>query len=167
MLPTEEPPQPSARIETWVAGLVRKSMLARYQADGRPFLAVGKWETRVRTKPKYPPPPDDVWEQAARNLLTNCGQVTDNDARRSWRLAQARAMRGRVWSLGLGKGASDNEVVFDAARRPLRGAGGSSFEAMDTGHLRPFLSRPNLARAAARIVADPKNAKSNYAQDYS
>ena len=149
-----------ARIETWVAGLVRKSMLARYEADGRPYLAVGKWETRVRTKPKYPPPPDDVWEQAARSLLTDCGQTADNVQQIAARAGARNARKGL--GLGLGKGASDNEVVFDAT------SGHFSIPNLLTAQWAkayPALVLDlELSKASAWLVANPKNAKSNYAR---
>lgn len=47
-------------IEKWLAGLAAKGLIVRYlSADGKPFLAVNKWEQRVRSRQKYVGPTDD------------------------------------------------------------------------------------------------------------
>lgn len=46
-------------IEKWLAGLANKGLIVRYQQAGKPFLAVNKWEQRVRSRPKHAGPEDD------------------------------------------------------------------------------------------------------------
>lgn len=45
-------------IESWLDALAKGGLIYRYQKDGRPFLAVNKWEQRVRSRPKYASPTD-------------------------------------------------------------------------------------------------------------
>lgn len=145
------------RIETWVAGLVAKSMLAPYEIDGRRYLAVCKWEARVRTKAKYPIPTDADWC----DLSADCAQVAADGQHSAAHAGPRNARRGL--GLGLGLGASnDNQVVFDAA----------------TGHWRiPDLMTEQwkaaypavnldveLSKASVWLIANPKNQKSNYAR---
>jgi hypothetical protein len=140
----------TARIEQWLAGLVSKGMLARYTANGRPFLAILKWEARVRTHPKYPLPSDEdvqriaaVCAQPADRLLTDDSNV---------RLG-----------LGLGKGmGASNDVTFNAEAGSfavpdlVRSQWDKAYPAVDV--------QGELAKAAAWLIANPRNAKSNYAR---
>ena len=145
-----------ARIETWVDGLVRKSMLARYESGGRVFLAVMRWECRVRTNPKYPLPSD---EDCAR-FDAICAQPADS-LQQGAAHAGTRNARGGS-GLGKGLGASDNLVVFDAAT--------ASFRVPDLLTEQWTKAYPavhldiELSRAATWLVANPKNVKSNYAR---
>jgi hypothetical protein len=47
------------KIDQWLEGLSAKGLIVRYQKDGKPFLAVNKWEQRVRSRQKHPGPTDD------------------------------------------------------------------------------------------------------------
>lgn len=140
-----------ARIGTWVDGLVAKSMLARYVVAGRPYLAVLRWESRVRTHPKHPMPSA---EDAAR-IAAVCAQDADMPPHDG---------NSPPPGLGLGKGvgASDNGVVFDAA------TGGFSVPDLlmtQWGSAYPAVNLDvELSRASAWLIANPKNAKSNYAR---
>jgi hypothetical protein len=46
------------KIELWLSGLADKELITRYQKDGKPFLAINKWEQRVRSRPKFAGPDD-------------------------------------------------------------------------------------------------------------
>src|SRR5690348_13057104 len=59
-----------ADIERWLSALAGKSLIARYRKDGKPFLAVSKWEQRVRSRQRFPGPTDD-------GCLPIDGQLTD------------------------------------------------------------------------------------------
>ena len=48
-----------AHIDRWLQGLAGKGLVARYRKDDKPYLAVNKWEQRVRSRQKYPGPTDD------------------------------------------------------------------------------------------------------------
>lgn len=158
-----------ARIETWVDGLVRKSMLARYEVGGQRFLSVGKWECRVRTKPKYLQPTVDPWEQIeddCETLSAGCAQDADNpqqdgaDGEQSAARAGPRNAR-RGLGLGLGLGAS-NDVVFDATTGHFQipDLFGSQWKAAY-----PAVNIDvEMSKASAWLIANPKNAKSNYAR---
>jgi len=153
-----------ARIETWVAGLVRKSMLARYMVDGRTFLAVRKWESRVRTKAKYPIPSEADWC----DLSTDCAQADNNmpqgaaDGEQDAARAGPRNAR-RGLGLGLGLGASnDNQVVFDAASGAWTIP--DLLQTQWRGAYPALTLDAELSKAAAWLIANPKNQKSNYAR---
>ena len=49
----------STKIENWLQELANAGLIYRYQLEGKPFLAVNKWEQRVRSRPKYAAPTDD------------------------------------------------------------------------------------------------------------
>lgn len=141
-----------ARIETWVGGLVAKSMLARYKSGGRPFLSILKWEARVRTHPKYPIPTDDDWERAAA-VCAQCADKLPHSA--------AHCGLGLGWGLGLGA-SNDNQVVFDAA------SGHWTIPDLMTQQWRSAYPAVNLdvelSKASVWLLANPKNQKSNYAR---
>ena len=44
------------KIETWLTELAKAGLIQRYSVDGKPFLAIAKWEQRVRSRPKYASP---------------------------------------------------------------------------------------------------------------
>lgn len=143
-----------ARIETWVAGLVRKSMLARYRSGGRLYLAINKWESRVRTHPKYPLPTDADWE----DVSAVCAQVADRPP-----TSDSKAPPGFGLGMGLGMGASSgNKVAFDAATgnfvvpEALNSQWRQAYPAVNLD--------VELSKASAWLLANPKNAKSNYAR---
>ena len=46
-------------IERWLQALAGKGLIARYAKDSKPYLAVSKWEQRVRSRQKFPGPTDD------------------------------------------------------------------------------------------------------------
>jgi hypothetical protein len=56
--PLKESVKP-ADIERWLSAIAGKSLIARYRKEGKPFLAVSKWEQRVRSRQRYPSPSDD------------------------------------------------------------------------------------------------------------
>jgi hypothetical protein len=127
------------KIGKWLEALAHAKLLIRYVVDGQPYVAITKWEQRVRSSGKYPPPDD--------------GQLTDN----------CPTDDGLGLGKGKGKGASnDNQVVFDAER------GGFAIP--------PILRQQwlkaypavgldvELSKASAWLLANPKNAKSNYAR---
>lgn len=71
------------QIQKWIEGLVSKGMIRRYSAMSKQFLAIAKWEARVRTHPKFPLPDaegsqwiDAEVQQFDRNLSADCGQMT-------------------------------------------------------------------------------------------
>jgi hypothetical protein len=72
--PLKESVKP-ADIERWLQALAGKALIARYMKDGKPYLAVNKWEQRVRSRPKYPAPTDDGC-QPIDGHLSDTGQTT-------------------------------------------------------------------------------------------
>ena len=147
------PLKDSATVKTitaWVDGLVQKRLLARYEAGGKQFIAVMRWECRVRTHPKYPQPSDDD----LRRFAEICSQAADT----------LQTDRGVGMGLGKGKGsgASANDVRFDAAAGAwtvpdlLREQWGKAYPAVDIDR--------ELASASAWLIANPTNQKSNYAR---
>ena len=144
------PLKDSATVKTitaWVDGLKQKRLIASYEAEGKQFIAVMRWENRVRTHPKYPLPADDdlrrfaaVCQQSADMLPAECGL-----------------------GLGLGKGmgaSKPNDVRFEAGTWTvpdlLREKWQEAYPAV--------LIDKELASAASWLLSNPKNAKSNYAR---
>lgn len=118
----------------WLAKLI-----GRYSVDGQPYIEILKWDQRVRSNGKYPPPDD--------GQLSVNGQTGD----------------GLGKGLGKGKGAAnDNQVVFTAE------TGFFSIPEMLMDHwlkAYPAVSMDvELSKASAWLMANPKNAKSNYAR---
>jgi hypothetical protein len=56
--PLKESVKP-ADIERWLTAIAGKALIARYRHGDKPYLAVSKWEQRVRSRQKYPGPTDD------------------------------------------------------------------------------------------------------------
>lgn len=139
-------------IELWVSGLISKGMLARYTSGGKPYLAVLKWEARVRTHPKYPLPNDADWDDPS----AVCAQVAD-------KVPQPAADGGLGLGLGKGSGApKSNDVRFDAAT-----GGWSVPDLLQSQWVKayPAVNIENeLSSASAWLIANPKNQKSNYAR---
>jgi hypothetical protein len=73
--PLKESVKP-ADIERWLSALAGKALIARYIKDAKPFLAVSKWEQRVRSRQKYPGPTDDGC-QALDGHLSDISQTPD------------------------------------------------------------------------------------------
>jgi hypothetical protein len=97
--PLRDTATPSA-IETWLAGLAGKGLVVRYQtADGKPLLAVNKWEHRVRSRPKYDGPEDD-------GCTTLDSSPTTLDGQMSADCEQLSAVRRLGKGKGKGKGAT-------------------------------------------------------------
>lgn len=141
-----------ARIGTWVEGLIRKSMLAQYEVAGKKYLAVLRWEARVRTKAKYPMP--SVADEA--RIAAICAQSAD-------RLPQDEDDLPPGLGLGLGLGAANqNQVLFDAPTGRFAVPGNLS-ERWEAAFPAVSLDA-EMAKAAAWLIANPKNAKSNYAR---
>jgi len=48
-----------AKIEQWLSGLAKAGLVRRYAVGGRVYVAISKWEQRIRTNPKHPLPEGD------------------------------------------------------------------------------------------------------------
>ena len=69
------------RIDGWISGLSSKGMLRRYKANGKVYLAVARWEARIRTHPKFPLPTDEGSEWLDSDLpqfAADCAQTAAN-----------------------------------------------------------------------------------------
>jgi hypothetical protein len=87
----------SVHIEKWLCGLAGKGLIARYRTpDGKPQLAVNKWEQRVRSRPKYVSPGTD-------GCTPIDGQLSD----------KVQAVDGLGKGKGLGKGAAKKPLPDD------------------------------------------------------
>ena len=62
----------ASKVDAWLAELASKQLLLRYEVQTRPYLAIGRWDQRVRSKGRYPPPPDDDWLAYDRRLSDIC-----------------------------------------------------------------------------------------------
>jgi hypothetical protein len=138
------------KLSEWLEAVWEAVLIGRYEVDGQPYVQVLKWDQRVRSSGKYPPPIDG---QMSVNCQTDDGQMP----------AHVRGRNTRVGlGLGLGLGASDNTVVFDAA------SGQFSIPELLMKQWRgacPALSLDvELSKASAWLIANPKNQKSNYAR---
>lgn len=55
-----------------LAELAAVGLIVRYEQEGKQYLALTQWNERVRTKPKYPAPPD------CQQPADRCAQTADN-----------------------------------------------------------------------------------------
>lgn len=58
-------------IERWLIALSGKGLVARYRQGDKPYLAVNKWEQRVRSRQKHPGPMDDGCQAIDGHLSDN------------------------------------------------------------------------------------------------
>jgi hypothetical protein len=60
-------------IERWLCGLAAKGLIERYRGpDGKPYLAINKWEQRQRSRPKYVGPGADGCQTLDGQDADNC-----------------------------------------------------------------------------------------------
>lgn len=129
----------SEEIDGWLQELWDSGLIGKYDFDGKPYIEILEWEQRVRSSGKYPLPDDG-------QLSVNCQTVG-----------------GLGLGRGRGKGASNaNQVRFDAddgafeVPESLRSKWAEAYPATAL--------ETELAKAASWLLANPKNAKSNYAR---
>ena len=60
------------KIERWLTELAIAKLIMRYTHDGKPLLAIDKWEQRVRSRAKYAGPTDDGCVPLVGQLSDNC-----------------------------------------------------------------------------------------------
>jgi hypothetical protein len=126
------------KISKWIDQVWEAGLIGLYESAGKSYIQILEWEQRVRSNGKYPPPDDG---QMSVNCPTSDGLG-----------------KGR----GKGKGASANDVRFDAGTGTwsvsdlLQSQWGTAYPAVDL--------QSELAKAAAWLLANPKNQKSNYAR---
>jgi hypothetical protein len=145
--PLKEQSNFTAKVESWLAELEKHMLILRYRVGGQPFLQIAKWDQRVRSLGKYPEPSDADLSAFRERLTAMCGQPP--------------ADGGLGLGKGKGSGASNaNEVRFDAGAwlvpDSLKAKWVQAYPAVDVDG--------ELAKASAWLLANPKNAKSNYAK---
>lgn len=144
--PLKEQSNMASKIEGWLTELDSKFLILRYKVAGQPYLQLAKWDQRVRSNGKYPEPTDDDLSTFRERLSADCGQET--------------AEGGLGLGKGKGLGASANVVRFDAGEWTVPDLLGNQWQkaypAVDV--------EKELASASAWLIANPKNAKSNYAR---
>jgi hypothetical protein len=67
-----------AKIEQWIDSLAKAGLIRRYTAQGKLYLAIAKWEQRIRSHPKFPLPTDDgsQWvDSGSPQMAADCGQA--------------------------------------------------------------------------------------------
>lgn len=142
--PLKEQSNMAAKIEGWLTELSDKFLILRYRVAGQPYLQIAKWDQRVRSNGKYPEPSDDDLSAFRERLSADCGQLP--------------ADGGLGLGKGKGLGASANVVRFDAGVWSipdlLRSQWEKAYPAVNIDS--------ELAGASAWLIANPKNAKSNY-----
>lgn len=147
--PLKEQSNMPAKVDAWLKELEDKFLIMRYRVGGDPFLQIMKWDQRVRSNGKFPEPSDGDLQTFRDRLTATCGQSS--------------AECGLGLGKGKGKGApNENRVSFAAEQRawvvpePLMAQWVAAYPAVDVAG--------ELAKAAAWLLANPKNAKSNYAR---
>lgn len=88
-----------ANLEKWLSELASQSLIVRYTHDGKPLLAVNKWEQRQRSRPKYAGPEEG-------ECLTNVRQLSD--------------ICPAIDGLGKGKGKGKGKGATSRTSRELR-----------------------------------------------
>ena len=143
--PLKEQSNLSSKVDAWLQELEGKLLVMRYMVAGQPYLQIMKWDQRVRSNGKYPEPSDS-------DMLTFRERLT----------ADGGSGLGQGRGKGMGKGASTNDVRFDAAAgvwtipEVLSTQWSTAYPAVDL--------TAELASASAWLIANPSNAKSNYAR---
>lgn len=131
-----------SKVDAWLNKLVSVGLLARYEANGQPYVLIGKWEQRQRSRAKYPMPPDGL-------MPTVDGQMPDKcqtDDRLGLGLGKGR---------GLGKGAvNPGEGGWNGITPEKREIWAKAYPAIDLD--------VELSKALAWVIANPKNVKSNW-----
>lgn len=146
--PLKEQSNMPARVEAWLTELADKFLILRYQVGGQPFLQIMKWDQRVRSNGKFPEPSEADLQSFDSRLTASGGQES--------------ADGGLGMGKGKGMGASANVVRFDAAAGSwtvpdlLQSQWVKAYPAVDV--------QAELAAAAAWLIANPSNQKSNYAR---
>lgn len=144
--PLKEQSNMAQKIESWLSELDCKFLILRYKVAGQPYLQIAKWDQRVRSNGKYPEPTDADLSAYRERLSAHCGQPS--------------ADGGLGLGKGKGLGASTNVVRFDAGEWTVP-------ELLETQWAKAYPAvdiRKELASASAWLIANPKNAKSNYAR---
>lgn len=148
--PLKEQSNMSAKVEAWLCELSERFLILRYQVAGQPYLQIAKWDQRVRSNGKFPPPSDGDLTAYRERMSAECGQPPPDCG------------LGLGKGKGLGKGASANDVRFDAAAGGwtvpdlLQSQWVKAYPAVDVDR--------ELTAAATWLIANPKNVKSNYAR---
>lgn len=142
----------ASKVDQWVNELCNGLLTLRYQSSGRPFLAIGRWDQRVRSHGKYPPPPDDAWQTYVSQLSDGCTAVD-----------------GLGLGKGLGKGAARGKPLLAAgegdvvAKLPLNtGEDFSILASQKEEWLRLFPAAnvdQELRSMEAWLIANPGNRK--------
>lgn len=131
-----------AKVDTWLNKLVSVGLLARYEANGQPYVLIGKWEQRQRSRAKYPMPPDGLMPTLVSQLSDDC-QADDGLG------------RGLGKGKGLGLGAvTPGEGGWNGITPEKRALWAKAYPAIDL--------EVELSKAFAWVVANPKNIKSNW-----
>jgi hypothetical protein len=147
--PLKEQSNMAVKIEAWLTELAAAFLILRYAVNGQPFLQIAKWDQRVRSNGKHPPPSEADLLAFGERLSASGGQSPADGG------------------LGLGKGKglgapNANSVRFDAERglwavpENLKTQWLAAYPAVDVDG--------ELTKAAVWLIANPKNAKSNYAR---
>lgn len=131
-----------AKIDAWLNRLVSVGLLARYEANGLPYVLIGKWEQRQRSRAKYPMPPDGLMPSLVSQPSDNCP-------------ADDGLGRGKGKGGGLGKGAvTPGGGGWSGISPEKRALWAKAYPAIDLD--------VELAKAFAWMLANPKNVKSNW-----
>jgi hypothetical protein len=121
-----------AKIQGWIKELAKQGLITVYEKDDKPFLAVSKWEQRVRSRQRYPGPLDDGCRSIGGQLSDNC-QTTD-------RLGLGR---------GKGKGAHDERFERFWEIYPRKVAKGDALKAWAKANPDDALTEKILAAVSA------------------
>lgn len=145
--PLKESSNLLTKIEIWLEELAKAGLIVRYQVDGAPYLAIVNWDQRVRSNGKYPAPPDTPPQPLDSSPPSIDGQLP----------------AGGGLGLGMGKGmgaSNENKVSFNAGAWTvpdlLKTQWGQAYPAIDVDG--------EMQKAAAWLLSNPKNLKSNYAK---
>ena len=66
-------------VDRWLKALFHKKLIFLYEVQGKPFLAVHRWQQRVRANAsKFPPPPDN-WDSIADERRPEDGDCPTDD----------------------------------------------------------------------------------------
>ncbi len=86
------------KIKDLLLELIEADLIQFYHVDNKPFFFIKKWDQRVRSKGKYPEPPEESQEVIDSNSLTDDSNVRTDDG------------LGLGLGLGLGSGSGKGET---------------------------------------------------------
>lgn len=149
-----------AKVEAWLVALAGAGLIVRYQSGGKPYLAIAKWEHRIRSRQKYPGPQDDGSTPIGsdpNNPVSTMPHVVSSPLTDR---VQVSADCGLGKGKGKGKGAL-NTISFNAELNRFENIDDSQINLWKSAYPATNIDI-ELNKAVVWLKANPTKVKSNY-----